>query len=456
MSHLLLLSFFTFMFSGTAYAQTIVAPTVTGIVADNENIIVSEEGVVSKEELEIQKFKQEIKEREEKILSSEEEIKKISNQLAEISEKKQTLTSTLNTIELENKQTQALINITQNSIYKGKLRLQNLNSEIQVNVQNVEDLHSILRDMYQKSNEAELKGDFFSFLVSDSFFSVGQKVEEEQRITIALHEHTKDLRDETERLYKNRNFIQQQRIDLERNEKQLTDRKKIYQQSLSKQKELVKDTENDEIRYQKLLLERLSERLQLQEEIIDYESKIEFKQDPDNVPKPRSGVLAWPVAGKVKISQNFGRTPFAIRNRRHYGRPFHDGIDLSIPIGTPIYASSSGKIVGIGNTDLLASCQSWGKWVLIEHENGLSTLYAHLSLIKVRLGQTVALKELIGYSGNTGFSTGPHLHFGVYDSKGVRVVPYEQVSRSARCRGLQVIAAAQESKINPIVYLPNR
>ena len=127
---------------------------------------------------------------------------------------------------------------------------------------------------------------------------------------------------------------------------------------------------------------------------------------------------------------------------------------FGLPTGTQLFASADGIVIGTGNTDIVSSCQSWGKWVVIKHGFGLSTLYAHLSLVKVRLGQKVKAGELIGYSGNTGFSTGPHLHFSVYDSSGLRIVPYEQVSRNARCRGLIVPVAAQEAKLDPSKYLP--
>lgn len=85
----------------------------------------------------------------------------------------------------------------------------------------------------------------------------------------------------------------------------------------------------------------------------------------------------------------------------------HLGIDFPAPIGTPIYATGNGK-VNISGTE-----RGYGKMVKINHGYGYETLYGHMSKIKVKKGQTVKRGEVIGYVGNTGISTGPHLHYEV-------------------------------------------
>ena len=215
----------------------------------------------------------------------------------------------------------------------------------------------------------------------------------------------------------------------------------------------MRKTRNDEAVYQKLLNEKQEERLGLQQDIYEYESRIEYLRDPSSVPRPRKGLFRLPFDMSVQITQMFGETAFSRANALRYGKPFHDGMDFGLSSGTQLFTAADGVVIGTGNTDLMPRCQSWGKWIVIEHSFGLTTLYAHLSLVKVRLGQKVKEGELIGYSGNTGFSTGPHLHFGVYDSNGVRIVPYEQVSSNARCRGLLVPVAAQDAKLDPRKYL---
>jgi murein DD-endopeptidase MepM/ murein hydrolase activator NlpD len=114
-------------------------------------------------------------------------------------------------------------------------------------------------------------------------------------------------------------------------------------------------------------------------------------------------------------------------------------------------AAMSGKIIGISNTDLVPGCYSYGQWIMIKHPNGLSTLYAHLSVESVAVGDTVATGQIIGYSGNTGYTTGPHLHFGVYASDGVQIKKFDT---SINCKGATIPVADFKAYLNPLSYLP--
>jgi len=86
----------------------------------------------------------------------------------------------------------------------------------------------------------------------------------------------------------------------------------------------------------------------------------------------------------------------------------HEGIDFTAPTGTPIYATGNGKVVEPDN-----GMSGYGNVVLIDHGFGYQTLYGHMSRVKVRPGQKIKRGELIGYVGNTGLSSGPHLHYEV-------------------------------------------
>ena len=86
---------------------------------------------------------------------------------------------------------------------------------------------------------------------------------------------------------------------------------------------------------------------------------------------------------------------------------FHEGMDFSAPVGTPVYATGLGKVLSAGWKS------AYGNLVEVDHGYGYVTRYAHLSKILVRPGQTVSRGELIGEVGNTGKSTGPHLHYEV-------------------------------------------
>ena len=108
-----------------------------------------------------------------------------------------------------------------------------------------------------------------------------------------------------------------------------------------------------------------------------------------------SGVLGWPVSGPV--TSGFGS---------RWGR-MHEGIDIGVGEGTPVRAAAAGTVIYAG------WMSGYGNLVVVDHGNGLSTAYAHNSSLAVSVGQSVAAGELVSYSGNTGNSTGPHVHFEV-------------------------------------------
>lgn len=114
--------------------------------------------------------------------------------------------------------------------------------------------------------------------------------------------------------------------------------------------------------------------------------------------------------------------PVNARISSHYGKRWgriHEGIDYAINIGTPIRASGAGRVVYSGWSN------GYGYTVIIEHRKGLRTLYAHNSKLLVSVGEWVERNEIISKSGNTGNSTGPHLHFEVrINSRAVNPLNY--------------------------------
>jgi murein DD-endopeptidase MepM/ murein hydrolase activator NlpD len=113
------------------------------------------------------------------------------------------------------------------------------------------------------------------------------------------------------------------------------------------------------------------------------------------VATPSAAGLIWPVQGPIT-------SPFGPR----WGG-FHPGIDIGVPEGTPIHAAAAGTVIYCGWED------GYGNLVVIDHHNGIATAYAHQSRIAVGCNQNVSQGDVIGYSGCTGFCTGPHLHFEV-------------------------------------------
>ncbi|MQL53606.1 peptidoglycan DD-metalloendopeptidase family protein [Desulfofundulus thermobenzoicus] len=116
---------------------------------------------------------------------------------------------------------------------------------------------------------------------------------------------------------------------------------------------------------------------------------------------------AWPVPGYNRISSSFGWRIHPV-----YGtKKFHDGIDIPAPSGTPVFSASAGVVITAGPYG------AYGNAVIVKDSQHLY-LYGHLSSISVQVNQTVQPGQQVGAVGNTGVSTGPHLHFGVMDLAG--------------------------------------
>ena len=127
-------------------------------------------------------------------------------------------------------------------------------------------------------------------------------------------------------------------------------------------------------------------------------------------------------------------------------------------MGTPVRAALSGTVTGTGNTDEQRGCYSYGRWILIKHDNGLSSIYGHLSASRVFAGQRVNTGDVIGLSGGapgmfgSGFSTGQHLHLGLFASQGVSV---RQFTASKNCKQVYVPIADSSAYLDPLAYLPS-
>ncbi len=135
----------------------------------------------------------------------------------------------------------------------------------------------------------------------------------------------------------------------------------------------------------------------------------------NGITSPRRLQIGTRIRIQRDNSLHFGnplRVPLVVTSKYGYRHhpvtrryQLHEGIDFRAATGTRVYASRAGKVIFAGRRN------GYGKVIGIEHEGDFTTWYGHLSGIRVRVGQTVTKGKVIGLSGNTGVSTGPHLHF---------------------------------------------
>jgi murein DD-endopeptidase MepM/ murein hydrolase activator NlpD len=121
-------------------------------------------------------------------------------------------------------------------------------------------------------------------------------------------------------------------------------------------------------------------------------------------------LFIWPVRGYITSRYGYRASPFG------GARQFHTGLDIGAAMGTPIRAAMAGRVSTVSYNE------TSGNYVVITHHSGYRTLYAHLSIVRVKAGAYVRTGDRVGDVGSTGLSTGPHLHFTVYKN-GVTINP---------------------------------
>jgi murein DD-endopeptidase MepM/ murein hydrolase activator NlpD len=137
---------------------------------------------------------------------------------------------------------------------------------------------------------------------------------------------------------------------------------------------------------------------------------------PTHAPNIKSSNMPsiWPVAGAMRGGYGVRRNPFGGRSSE-----FHKGQDISAPMGTPVIATADGVVTIAGRL------RGYGNVVYLDHGNGLTTRYGHLSQIDVVVGQTIQRGSQLGLVGSTGRSTGPHLHYEVrVEGQPIDPLPY--------------------------------
>lgn len=403
---------------------------------------------------EIERLQSQIEDRSDRLEQIEAEIAAFEAELQEVGAEKETLNNAIAQLRTEQQKVTAEIRRTENLISSTDLEINKLSLEISRTERDIEStreaIGAIIRAEYKSSEETlvelllnhEQLSEFWSSLAAHESLrtSMADKVAELTLYESILAEKREDSLDKREEL-----------ADLR---SEFAGRNEVLVNNQAEQTELLVATRNEEAEYQRLLEQQRAAREQILSEIRSFEAELQFILDPTTIPVGGTTVFNWPLKNII-ITQFFGGTEFARANMSAYGgRAYHPGVDFGAPRGTAIYAPLSGTVRATGNTDLVPGCYSWGKWSLIDHANGLSTLYAHQDVISVSPGQRVATNEIIGYVGNTGFSTGPHLHFTVYATEGVDVRQFNEIKTVTSCGPASTPIAATEAYIDPMLYLP--
>lgn len=378
----------------------------------------------------------------EQIADLDKEIKKYQNQIAETAEQAKTLSNLIKELNYtrsklikEKEMTEVKIQATnlailkisgnideqEKSIINSRETLSNLIQEL-----NRYDNEMFLEKIFIRKNLAELSNDYNNIITINE--NIRQYVKDLEIKRYELNQTKDQKEEENEKL----NVLKQT----------LSQKAQAVLVSKKEKDKVLAETKNQESEYKKLLEETKKKMEIFEKSIAEYEAKLELILNPKSILKPINGTLVWPLKS-ILVTSIFGE---------RWGR-FHSGVDFRAAVGTSVMTMGDGIVEATGDTDIACKGASLGKWIFIRHDNGLSSSYGHLSSILIKSGTRVKAGQVIALSGNTGYSTGPHLHVSVFASDGVKVdrVP------SQSCKGavfVQPMLTAQNARLDPLLYLP--
>lgn len=364
-------------------------------------------------------LRQKIDAKNQEIQKLESEIKLYQGSLTQTSAVAKTLKEAVNRLNTEVKTLNYQLQLTQKKISKKGFEIDQLDNSIHetlvVQSQQQQSLSEILIQLNDIDTKSPLET-FFNYQTLSSLFDAVEK-------NRALSASVNDLYDKLSATHKiledKKNSAETAKQQLLALKNDLNDQKTLEEQQKQEKANLLQITKNQEVRYQKLLKDREQRRFKIQQEVDSIENELRRLIDVNTLPSKGRGILLWPV-NDITITQGFGLTSFSVTTDV-YKNNRHNGIDFKARVGTPIFAAADGVVKSTGNLDAVCPGGSYGRFIVIDHPNNLSTLYAHLSIIKVVSGQHVSRGDIIGLSGNTGYTTGPHLHFTVYASNTLRM-----------------------------------
>ncbi len=354
-----------------------------------------------------------------------EELKKASSEVTKEAKNKDSLDKQIKVVQEQIDVLNSYINSLDKNINTLRDQISELNQQID---EKIEALKKSLVLIYKAGDTSTLD----IVLGAKDFEDFLDKADIVRSFSRSINNAIDDLKSDLKNVQSKENEIVQIKKDQESERVNLEKSREMLQNLLDESEKILNNLQDSEKEVKKAIDQNDAQLKVIDAEIQKYyENQKRAAQQsannntPSNANVPvqiKKGGFVWPVPGYKTISSGFTDT----QNRSHA----HGAIDIAgrAIYGANIVASAAGKVIMV-NTAVNSQGQGgggYGKFVVIDHGNGISTLYGHMSNVAVSKGQSVSQGQVIGNVGSTGFSTGPHLHF-EYRVNGVRRNPLEIV-----------------------------
>lgn len=394
----------------------------------------------------IDDLKNQIEHRQTEIEELREQAKEYRGAIDETREYAETLSGAVSIFNNQIRDVENSIDIKRKEISSTALQIRRIELEIQAKEESIKRtrqyIAALLREIYRDDDTGAVE----LILKYDDFSEFFNQVEYRNLLQEDLGGRLAEVRALKDKLGLDKGELNLKRDELGILKQGLEDRNSVLLYQKSQKQDLLEETKSTEWRYKNLLLETEERQKEMSREVFELEDALRRALDPNLVPAAFAGVLSWPAEGI--LTQSYGCikawTNAYPSEDCPSGYNFHNGLDIAASFGTPIRAARDGIVVALQD-DSVANKYNYGRWIAVEHDNGLVSLYTHLSAKKVSVGQRVSMWEIIAYMGSTGLSTGSHLHFTVFAPKSF------QTKRSIHLFGGIIPFGAT---LNPLDYLP--
>lgn len=364
------------------------------------------------------------------------QLNDISQSKKSLSKEIQSLNYKVNQLDLQQKSNRIMVE-------KLTLEISSMNQNISQAEKDIEKRKNVIAKLFQEMQDQDHKSLLTMILGSGGLSESVSRANVALNLNEALTKNIAELKNMQDSLSKQLETESQKKAQQQMEQINLANSQYILQDQKSEKQDLLSQTQDKEKIYQEQISKLDEQQDFISKFIEDIEDQLRASFNPNLLPLKRPGVLAFPVS-KAIITQYYGPTKFA---ERAYRTQFHTGVDFGASIGTPIFATADGAVSRVDNNDRGKSRWNryqYGNYILVAHPNNLTSLYAHLSRAIVKAGDIVKKGDLIGYSGNSGYAFGPHLHFGVYWTASIQLKPVPPAA------GLVPIGVT----IDPTSYLP--
>lgn len=405
--------------------------------------------------IDVDELEEQIEQNSQVVNELEEKIQEDQKKLDQLQGEKNTLNKAILNLTYSENKIQKDILTTGSEINNTEKEITTLETEIQTLEREMNERRYLISETIKDLRQKDSKSFWEVMLSYETFSGFLDEIFSLQTLSDLLRSQTQLLAQNRSELGQKKEITFGKKVELEEQKEQLADQKQVVAITKQQKNELLSETQSTEAVYQASLAEKLEQKREFESLLLELESQLQIAISKDSYAGNNPGLFSWPVEG-YRVTQFFGNTDFA---KTAYNGRGHSGIDFATPIGTPVRAVMDGTIIGVGNTENYGAydsagryrkCISYGGWFVVKHDNGLATLGAHLSMTKVQVGQRVKRGEIIAYTGNTGYSTGPHLHFSTYAAEGVT---FRELN-STYCNGALIPIIALNAYLDPFAYLP--